>query len=83
MECDGLETDEVVAGGNGAGDGGGPRGVVSNHLAISPRTTVDVSGEETGLVDLEPLKRFCADTCAGGAGALSKVHQLYNKLNLS
>ncbi len=57
MEGDGFETDEVVASRDGRGNGGRPRAVLRDHLAISPRTAVDGAGEETGLVDLELSKQ--------------------------
>lgn len=53
MQGNGLETDEVVARGDSGRDGGGPGGVLVNHLAITPVTVVDGTGKETGLVDLE------------------------------
>jgi hypothetical protein len=59
-----LESDEVVARRNGFRDGCGPGRVVRDHLAISPLTIVDCTGEETGLVDLEPLEGFSIDTGA-------------------
>ena len=76
MKSDGLKPDEIVAGGDGRRDGGSPRGVVSNHLAVGPLTIVDSAGEETSLIDLEPLERAGADTSAGRSGALREVRQL-------
>ena len=56
MESNGLETDEVVAGGHSAWDGRGPGRVVSNHLAVSPLAVVDGTRQETGFVNLEPFE---------------------------
>jgi len=74
VEGDGLETDEIVAIRDGCGNGGRPRAVLRDHLAISPRTAVDGAGEETGLVDLEPFEAVRVDTSAG-ATAVGEVGQ--------
>lgn len=56
VECNGLETDEIVARGNRSRDGGGPCGVLGNHLACSPASGVDCAGEQTGLVNFKLKK---------------------------
>ena len=56
MERDSLETDEIVARGNSGGNGGGPGRVLGDHLAVGPLTVVDSTGQETSLVNLEPLE---------------------------
>ena len=79
MESNGLETDEVVAGGHSAWNGCGPGRVVSNHLAVSPLAVVDGTRQETGFVNLEPLEGVRVDTSAGGTRALCEVGQLNDK----
>ena len=76
MESDGLEADEVVAGGNRLGDRRGPRRVVGNHLASGPLAIVDGAGEQTSLVDLEPLEGGCVNSGAGRARARREVGEL-------
>lgn len=53
MEGNSLETDEVVARGNGGRDGGRPGRVLVNHLARPPVPVADSSGDQAGLVNLE------------------------------
>jgi hypothetical protein len=53
LQSDRLETDEVVAGGDGGGDRGRPGAVLGDHLTITPVTVVDSAGDQAGLVDLE------------------------------
>ena len=76
VERDGLEADEVVAGGDRGRDRRRPGRVVGDHLAVGPRAAVDGAGEEPGLVDLEPLERVRVHTRARRAGALGEVRQL-------
>lgn len=66
---DDLVAEDVVAGGKGLGDGGGPGVVVGNEVGGSPRLGADVVA---GLVDLDPLE----GRLVGGralAGALGHV----------
>lgn len=53
MESDGLESDEIVSGRDGRGDGASPRAVLSDHLTSGPITVVDCAGEETSFINLE------------------------------
>jgi hypothetical protein len=48
-----LESDEVVAAGDCAGDGSSPAAVLLNHLASAPETRKNGSRDETSLIDLE------------------------------
>lgn len=65
MKSDGLETDEVVARGDGGWDSGRPGRVVGDHLAVCPGAVEYGAGEETSLVDLEPLEGVRVDASAG------------------
>ena len=76
MKGDGLKTDQVVAGRDGRGDRCCPRRVVGDHLASTPGAVIDGAGEQTSLVDLEPLESVSIDTRTGRARALSQVGQL-------
>lgn len=73
MEGDGLKTDEVVARGDRAWDGGSPGRVVGDHLAVSPLTVVNSARQETSFIDLEPLEAVGVDSSAGAARALCEV----------
>jgi len=55
VKSDGLETDEVVARGNGLGDRRRPTRVLRDHQAITPEPIVNGAVDEARLVDLEPL----------------------------
>ena len=67
VESDRLEADEVVARGDACGDRRRPARVLRDHLAGSPLAGVDGAGEETRLVDLEPLSLGRVNTSAGRA----------------
>ena len=67
VESDRLKADEVVARGDACGDRRRPARVLRDHLAGSPLAGVDGAGEETRLVDLEPLSLGRIDASAGRA----------------
>lgn len=53
MQGNCLETDEVVAAWDGAGDGSSPAAVLLDHLVGRPETFGNSSREEAGLIDFE------------------------------
>ncbi len=53
MQCDGLESDEVVSARNTARDRRRPSVVVVDHLPRTPVAISDRPGDETRLVDFE------------------------------
>ena len=75
VERDGLEADEVVAGGHARGDRRRPGRVLVDHLARAPVAVSNRARDQARLVDLEPGEVRSVHAGASGARALREVRE--------